>query len=270
MGQPVRILSLGAGVQSSYLALRAALGEMPAIDHAIFADTQAEPASVYRWLEWLENEIAKSPHPFPVHRATRGSLTEESLRIRKSKSGNFYQKSSPPLFTSEAGASSGLLTRQCTLDFKIDVIRRTAKKIAGRGQLIEMMIGISADEAHRAKPSRDARIVNCWPLLDERTYRGQCLAWFDARGYPRPPRSSCYFCPYHSNEEWRRLRDEEPEAFAAAVEYEKAIQSTMGQVTGFRGTVWLHRELKPLAEVDLSQSGQQDLWGNECAGICGV
>lgn len=55
------ILSLGAGVQSSTLALMAARGEVPGfpkLDCAIFADTQDEPASVYRWLEWLIFEIA--------------------------------------------------------------------------------------------------------------------------------------------------------------------------------------------------------------------
>ena len=44
----IRILSLGAGVQSSTLALMIAHGELPMVDHAIFADTGAEPAGVYR------------------------------------------------------------------------------------------------------------------------------------------------------------------------------------------------------------------------------
>lgn len=42
------IISLGAGVQSSTLALMAAAGEIaPMPVAAIFADTQDEPASVY-------------------------------------------------------------------------------------------------------------------------------------------------------------------------------------------------------------------------------
>lgn len=46
------IISLGAGVQSSTMALMAAHGEItPMPDAAIFADTQAEPASVYKWLD---------------------------------------------------------------------------------------------------------------------------------------------------------------------------------------------------------------------------
>ena len=37
----MRILSLGAGVQSSTLALMIARGQLPPIDGAIFADVQA-------------------------------------------------------------------------------------------------------------------------------------------------------------------------------------------------------------------------------------
>ena len=60
--EPIHVLSLGAGVQSSTLALMAAKGEVgPMPTAAIFADTQAEPASVYKWLDWLEAQL-----PFPV------------------------------------------------------------------------------------------------------------------------------------------------------------------------------------------------------------
>jgi len=43
----LRVLSLGAGVQSTTLALMAAHGEIEPPDCAIFADTQWEPRAVY-------------------------------------------------------------------------------------------------------------------------------------------------------------------------------------------------------------------------------
>lgn len=48
----MRVLSLGAGVQSSTLLPMAIEGELQ-IDRAIFADTQWEPRAVYQWLEYL-------------------------------------------------------------------------------------------------------------------------------------------------------------------------------------------------------------------------
>ena len=62
------IISLGAGVQSSTMALMAAKGEItPMPDAAIFADTGWEPKYVYDWLDWLETQL-----PFPVHRVSGG------------------------------------------------------------------------------------------------------------------------------------------------------------------------------------------------------
>ena len=68
----LRVLSLGAGVQSTTLALMAAHGEIgPMPDCAIFADTGWEPRAVYEHLAWL-----RSPNvlPFPVHIVSAGDL----------------------------------------------------------------------------------------------------------------------------------------------------------------------------------------------------
>ncbi len=71
---PIQTISLGAGVQSSTMALMAAAGEItPMPDCSVFADTQAEPGSVYKWLDWLEKQL-----PYPVHR-----VTAEAIRVDK-------------------------------------------------------------------------------------------------------------------------------------------------------------------------------------------
>ena len=70
----LRVLSLGAGVQSTTLALMAAHGEIgPMPDCAIFANTGWEPKAVYEHLAWLN-----SPNvlPFPVHIVTAGNIRE--------------------------------------------------------------------------------------------------------------------------------------------------------------------------------------------------
>ena len=71
------MLSLGAGVQSTTLALMAAHGEIgPMPDCAIFADTGWEPKAVYEHLAWLQ-----SPNvlPFPVHIVSAGDLRADLL-----------------------------------------------------------------------------------------------------------------------------------------------------------------------------------------------
>ena len=56
MSKPnLRILSLGAGVQSSTLALMIEKGLIPKVDAAIFSDTMGEPVAVYDFLKMLTN-----------------------------------------------------------------------------------------------------------------------------------------------------------------------------------------------------------------------
>lgn len=71
-GIRLRVLSLGAGVQSTTLALMAAHGEIgPMPDCAIFADTGWEPKAVYEHLAWL---MSPNVLPFPVHIVSAGDI----------------------------------------------------------------------------------------------------------------------------------------------------------------------------------------------------
>lgn len=261
------MLSLGAGVQSSTLALMCAHGEFEMPDCAIFADTQAEPQSVYDWLDWLENQLT-----FPVYRVTAGDLSKKALIVRTSKNDRQYAKHAIPAFIVNDENRIGIMMRQCTSDFKIVVIQRKIRQLSN-GNPVEQYIGISWDEIHRIKDSRKKYIVNLYPLIEKRIRRIDCLRWMESHGYPEPPRSACTFCPYHSDREWLRLKNEEPEEFQQAVEFEKDYQQTYSQIHNFRGTPFLHRSLKPLSEVDFDPQKNQmemDFFGNECEGMCGV
>lgn len=255
------ILSLGAGVQSSTMALMAAKGELtPMPDAAIFADTQAEPAKVYDWLDWLEKQL-----PYPVYRVTAGSLTEKSLELRTSKAGTHYIKHGLPVFTKAPDGHKGLKQRQCTLDFKIVPIKRKARELSG-GKPLTMWIGISLDEVVRMKDSRVKYIKHIWPLIDKRMTRRDCLKWMAQNNYPIPPRSACIYCPFHNKEEWKALTKDE---MAQAVEYERRMQEQYAKVEKMNSVPYLHSSLKPLGEVDF-ETTEPDLFGNECEGMCGV
>lgn len=271
-------LSLGAGVQSSTLALMAVTGEVtPMPDAAIFADTQAEPESVYRWLEWLEKEL-----PFPVHRVTKGSLTDTQLLIRKRTKtiGRPWSKSLIPAFVKNTDGTMGIMGRGCTYDHKILQLVKKQRELGNikRGQKavgVTCWIGISLDEVVRMKSSREPWCVNRFPLIEKEMTRHDCLRWMKSRGYPTPPRSACVYCPFHSDNEWRRLQKEEPAEFERAVKFERDLQQVKRVSDYLNGVPFLHRSLKPLSEVDFStdqQKGQGLLhgFGAECEGLCGV
>jgi len=256
-------LSLGAGVQSSTLALMCARGEItPVPEVAVFADTQNESPRVYGWLDWLAAQL-----PFPIHKVTIGNLAETALRVRTSRNGIKYIKPMIPAFVLNQG-SRGMVGRQCTSDFKIVPILRELRRLRA-GRHVTQYIGISFDEYHRMKPSRNPWLSNSYPLVERRLTRLHCLEWMSANGYPKPPRSACVYCPYHSDEEWMRLRDEEPEQFAAAVVFEKRYQESF-HASDMDGTPFLHASRQPLETVKFSNSPQVDAFGNDCLGMCGV
>lgn len=267
----MRILSLGAGVQSTTIALMMAAGEIEPAERAIFADTKAEPASVYRHLEQLIPKL-----PFPVDIVSAGDLGAEILASARGEQRNDAR---PPFYVKNADGSRGILRRQCTGDYKIDPIHKATRELLGfgRGQRVTAgitathVIGISFDERGRMRAPRKPWLLHDYPLCDRRITRWDCEQWLRRNGHPIPPKSACVFCPYRRIGEWRRMRDEEPEAWAQAIAIDESIRSA-----GYKGLVgecYVHDSLVPLAEVDLStpaENGQANLWDDECEGMCGV
>ena len=267
--RPMNVISLGAGVQSSAMALMAARGEIgPMPEAAVFADTQAEPEEVYQWLSWLKKKL-----PFPVFTVTRGNLGKDACLVKKSKKGNNYTGHTVPVFIKDKQGRVGLAMRQCTTDHKINVIYQKLDLIRKKREVIQW-VGISFDERGRMKTARRAWVKNRYPLVDMFITRQGCLEWMAKNGYPTPPRSACVFCPFHNDKEWQRLKTEDHESFQSAVTFEMEYTNALHQVSGFRGTPFLHRSCVPLNQVDFRSShekyGQQNLWEDECEGMCGV
>ena len=270
------VLNLGAGVQSSTLALMAARGEVgPMPDFAIFADTQAEPDSVYKWLDWLEKQL-----PYPVYRVTNGNLTDESLKMRTSKKGASYLRRLIPLFgIMPNGEKAFAIGRKCTADYKIKPILKGIKEKCGikwgqKEVTVTQWIGISYDEMQRMKLSGSPWTQHRWPLVEKKMRRSHCIEWMKANGYPEPPRSACYYCPFHSDTEWRRLRNEDPEFFLKAIEFDNNIRAAFKKSQDLKMEVYLHDSCKPLDQVDFDSDedkGQQTFdFQSECEGMCGL
>lgn len=261
----LRVISLGAGVQSTTMALLAAHGEIgPTPDCAIFADTGWEPKAVYEHLRWL---MSANVLPFPVVHVCAGNLREAIINRSNTTGGRF---AAVPWFMRMPDGEATMGRRQCTKEYKLRPIQREVRRRLGgvpKGGA-EVWIGISTDEAMRCKPSQVQYIVNRWPLLERRMNRNDCLRWLERHDYPVPPKSACIGCPFHNDAQWRELRNRSDE-WADALEIDAAIRHQ----PGFRGQQFMHRSLLPLDQVDLSTAedhGQLNLFNNECEGMCGV
>jgi hypothetical protein len=280
----LRILNLGAGVQSTTVYLMFMAGEIqPGIDRAVFADTGEEPAAVYAHLRWLQS--LGGP---PIVVRGIGRLGDDLTRGRNSTGGRF---ASIPAYTAATeGAKGGIVRRQCTKEYKVEVIERYIRReFLGlrpgqrmpKDVTVIQAYGISIDEAGRSVRIRE-RLEKRWiipqfPLIDRMMTRGDCLAWLANFGVPHEvQKSACVFCPFKSNAEWRRLRDTDPEGWARACEVDNALRVN-GTVLNrkFDQKLYVHRSCVPLERADLVDPDPRQYylglnWTFECAGMCGV
>lgn len=270
----LRVISLGAGVQSTTLALMAAHGEIgPMPDCAIFADTHAEPAAVYENVRWL---ASGNVLPFPVHHIDGGDLRGDLLLGDTSKRTRRFP--SIPYFIKQQGRPIGRAHRRCTIQYKIEPMAALHRQMLGvskgknmRPNSVEVWIGISTDETYRIKPAIAGWQRNRWPLIEAGMSRTDCIRWLESHGYPVPPRSACVFCPFHSDAEWRRLKDHDPDGWQQAVQMDADLREAR-EALGLRGMPFLHRSLRPLDQVSFRQDSDRrtaDLFGDECHGVCG-
>lgn len=113
--------------------------------------------------------------------------------------------------------------RNCTTEFKI---RPIAKWIKANAPNCTLGKGISTDEPHRATPSRESDgYTSAYPLIELGYSRSDCLRLaVDAR-LPLPPKSSCWFCPYKTTDQWITMRREQPALFDKAAQLERYLNA---------------------------------------------
>jgi hypothetical protein len=261
------VLSLGAGVQSSTMALMTRTGELTKPDVGIFADTGYESKSCYAYLEFLKKVL-----PFPIYVVKFGNIKDDMLKARGTT--DFVVA---PFYTQETiTGKKGMILRQCTNQYKIQPIKKKIRELCNVGfnkrfpkdKYVEQWIGISKDEIGRMKPARDPYILNRHPLIEMNMSRQDCVNWLNKNKFPLPEKSACICCPFHDDKYWDFMKNERPSEFADAVAFDKEIR-TISRKKNIKN--YTHRSCKPLDEVEFSKEDNQlDMFENACEGLCGV
>jgi len=261
----LRVLSLGAGVQSSTLFYKILNNEIEPVDCAIFADTGNEPKAVYDYLQHLTN-LAN----FPIYIVSKGNIIDDSLAVAEKGTNKGFL--TMPVKGVDENGKQVMGRRQCTNDYKIQPINKKIRELLGVKRLtgfnVEVVMGISLDEIQRAKEPINKWQVNCYPLIENKITRHDCLEYIKLHEYKTPPRSACIVCPYHSNKEWLHMKENNPDEFQFAVDFDLKIRTTSSN--GVKN--YLHSSMKPLGEIDFNQykDPQYKLFDDECSGMCGV
>jgi hypothetical protein len=265
----LRVLNWGLGQDSTTIALLAEHGEIPPFDAIIWADTQQEPQEVYETIEWVMPLLTP-----PVYRVTAGDLGAAILSSSMYDSDKTrWTIGQPPFWVKTPSDTPGAsLHRACTRDYKVLPIRRKIRELLGlrpgqhvpKDTVVHQSLGFPLDELGRTYCSPYPWLVNTFPLIDLRMRKHDCARWLAQHRYPIPPKSSCTFCPYHSNAYWRRMRDTQPAEWTKTIAFEAALHQ--GKLPGVRGTPYVHKSMVPLplAPIDEPETGQQELFCFAC------
>lgn len=292
-----RILSFGAGIQSTTLLLMACRGVLPRFDQVIFADTRWEDDAVYVHLEWCKKQASEAGMPVVV--VSGGNLYEDAMKATWSgEKADGQPWAAIPYYVKHSSGNKSIIARQCTKYYKILPIQQFIReKIFGlkprqrapqEPQILQFM-GISVDEAERMKPSRNRWQVSVYLFCDTAIYhpdiksgfqewkelphmfsREDCKKWLEVN-FPGVvvPRSACKGCPFKSDAEWRAVKAN-PKDWEEVVRLDQYIRKAGDGSNGKEA--FLHRSCKPIDEVDFSRGedkGQLN-WLSECEGLCGV
>jgi hypothetical protein len=215
-------LSFGGGVQSTALLLL--LVDRGIDFEAVYADHHTD------WPHVAEH-VARMQQVHPITVLDTGDLYAECLRYEIMPS---------------------RWQRWCTCQFKVEPMRAYYQRPC------VVYLGISADEAHRAKASGDPDIEHVYPLVDEGIDRQGCIEIIKAHGLPVPGKSTCYLCPFQSGRDFVRLRQYHPELF----ERVKVMEQRFVQRRIAAGKEPSYLRDKPIDEI--AQEGQLDMfdgWG---------
>lgn len=229
----MKILSCGAGMQSSALHLMScenafarARGrppvwpKVPIYDVSVFCDLGFEPPWVAGQVDFLRRAGESCGVPLVI---LKSPLYEDFME-------NFGERRtiSIPWWTLSADGHKSKMPRNCTLDYKVNVISRYVRwQLLGyrKHQRLreedrkahEMHMGFGAEESRRCKDSPNPMFVNHFPLVEMGLTRADTYAYIKEVWGLETKASACTFCPFHRNYFFQYLREHEPKQFARVV-----------------------------------------------------
>jgi hypothetical protein len=280
---PLTFFSFGGGRQSTAIALLLIYHPEKFTEKGLtipqninFADTGAEPQPVYDHIEKMSKLLTDNGYQFNICK-------------RLDKDGNFTplddinsRASTVPFFT-RSPEGVGMLKRQCTNDFKIQPLTKSIRKSLGykpRQKVkdeVKLWLGISTDESQRMRTNKVNWITNVYPLIGLGLSASHCTALGrHYLGYA-PPKSACYFCPFTNHERWLSMRQNDPETFQKAVEFDRKVRD-LPKVGKSNYPCYIHSSGTPLESAVLDQPFIPGLFHSselrgflqECEGHCGV
>lgn len=267
----LRIFSFGGGTQSVAVLLLNIVHVLQ-YDAFVFANVGADSENPDT-LDYIDTHIKplciKHNIAFVTVQATRKGKPDTLLAAI------YRDNRSIPIPARMSNGAPG--NRSCTQDFKIAVIDRHIRSMGCERAVIGL--GISVDEFTRIRDTdwhdtMYGKPLGFWklreyPLIELGYSRNKCEMVILNAGLPLPPKSSCWFCPFHTRNSWIELKRLRPDLFEKAVAVEEQINRKRGTLGKDR--LYLHSSATSLVRAVGNQLALP-LWNNDegCDGYCDV
>ena len=200
MSNRKQIWASGGGVQSAAIAALIVRGIYKP-DLAVIVDTEREQSTTWSYMDSVISPALASVG-VTLQRVPKSQFA--TVDLYGGKDGDSLLV---PVFATQGG-DVGKLPAYCSNEWKRRVVQRWAS--AQGVSECDMWLGISVDEMRRMSPGTE-KWKNRYPLIEQRMTRDDCVALVERMGWPTPPRSSCWMCPNHTQEEWRDIKENKPE-----------------------------------------------------------
>ncbi len=218
MGRERHVLGLSGGRDSAALAVYMRQCHPKMDIEYFFTDTGKELPEVYEYLGRLE-----------------GFLGRPIVRLNPDRNFDFWLKQYNNFLPSPQ-------TRWCTRQLKIRPFEEWIRNDLRAGCQVHSYVAIRADEGGRqGMVSKQKNLLVHLPFVEHGVNKEQVIELLDGSGLGLPTyyrwrsRSGCTFCFYQRRIEWVRLKEEHPEAFEEARNYEKAALANKSPFTWVQG-----------------------------------
>lgn len=264
----MKILSCGAGMQSTALALMSCENKLilegkfkgfngtyhhqvPIYDVILFCDLGLEPRWVYEQVNFIKEACEWAEIPFYV--------LESDLHGDYTKLFGNARVVSIPFWSTDENGKKGKMMRNCTLDYKINVMQKFVRsELLGykKGERTkeedlkahEMHLGFSREEEHRCKENPHKMFVNKYPLCDMNLERKHNYAYIKDVWGLETKASACCFCPFHRNYFFKYLKENYKEEYDKTVEFDEMLEREQPN-TKIRSKLYISRSRKRIADL---------------------
>jgi len=185
-------LSFGGGVNSTAMTLL--LQDQEVSFESVFVDTGCEWPETYEFLNYFRDEGYKFTWLKPVVEGTT-TLYDYLLKWRILPS---------------------IFVRCCTSKFKTEPFYNYVENPS------TVFIGYDYGEYKRRHLANKEGITYKLPLVEQHLTRRDCVKYIQKHGLKVPPKSGCWFCPFHGVKGYKRLRNTHPDLYEKAILLEEA------------------------------------------------